>query len=176
MAKNVKKYILTAIILGSIAAVAGGAVALTNLITEKKIKENDRIKLVSGIKDIFGDEASIDPDKEIEVDNYKYTVSYYEVTGENSMFLGYAFKSEGSNMYGKIALISGFDAATHGFKSLSLINNEQTYATTLVDNYVTPLNSNPEKLDDVNCGATYGAKLVRDMINEASEVVSSLWK
>ena len=176
MAKNVKKYILTAIILGSIAAIAGGAVALTNLITDKKIKENDKIKLISGIKEIFGDNASIDPDNKKEIDNYKYTVCYYEVTSDTNEFLGYAFKSEGSNMYGKIALISGFDAATHAFKSLSLINNEQTYATTLVDNYVTPLSTNPEKLDDVNCGATYGAKLVRDMINEASEVASSLWK
>ncbi len=176
MANNVKKYILTAVILGSIAAVAGGAVALTNLITEKKIKENDKIKLVSGIKEIFGENASIDPDNEIEVSNYTYTVSYYEVTSDTNEFLGYAFKSEGSNMYGKIALISGFDAVSHSFMSLSLINNEQTYATTLVDNYITPLNSDKRDLEDVNCGATYGAKLVRDMVNEASEVAKSLWK
>lgn len=176
MAKNVKKYILTAIILGSIAAVSGGAVALVNLITEKKIMENDKIKLVSGIKDIFGDNATIDPENEQKVNDYTYTVSYYKVSGENNEFLGYAFKSEGSNMYGKIALISGFDAISHNFMSLSLINNEQTYATTLVDNYITPLNSDPEKLDDVSCGATYGAKLVRDMILEANEVAKTLWK
>ena len=176
MAKNVKKYILTAIILGSIAAVAGGTVALTNLITEQKIKDNEKTKLILGIQEIFGDGASINPEEEKAVSNYDYTVCYYEVTNDKKEFLGYAFKSEGSNMYGKIALISGFDALTHSFISLSLINNEQTYATTLVDNYITPLSSDPTKLDDVNCGATYGARLVRDMINEASEIANTLWK
>jgi len=173
---NLKKYILTSVILGSIAAVAAGAIALTNLVTEAKINENDQIKLVSGIKDIFGSDASIDPNNDIKVDGQNYIVCYYKVTNDKNEFLGYAFRSEGSNMYGKIALISGFDALTHSFKSLSLINNEQTYASTLVDNYVTPLQSNDRDLEDVSCGATYGAKLVRDMINEAKAVADSLWK
>ena len=173
---NIKKYILTSIILGSIAAVAAGAIALTNLVTKTKINENDQIKLVSGIKEIFGNEASINPKDKIEVNGFKYTVSYYKVITENEEFLGYAFRSEGSNMYGKIALISGFDALTHSFMSLSLINNEQSYASTLVENYITPLQSHERELEDVGCGATYGAKLVRDMVNEAKEVANSLWK
>ena len=49
------------------------------------------------------------------------------------------------------------------------IVNEQTYASTLVDNYLVPLNNGSRDLDDVTCGATYGAKLVRDMVNEAQE-------
>ena len=177
MANNVKKYILTAIILGSIAAVAGGAVALTNLVTEKKIKQNEDNKLIAGVQEIFhNDNAKVNPDDEIKVSNYFYTVSYYIVKDENDALIGYAFKSNGSNMYGKISLISGFDAVSHNFKSIYLLNNEQTYATTLVDKYVTPLNNNKRDLDDVSCGATYGAKLVRDMVNEASEVANSLWK
>lgn len=177
MASNVKKYILTAIILGSIAAVAGGAVALTNLVTEKKIKQNEDNKLIAGVQEIFhNDNAKVNPDDEIKVSNYSYTVSYYIVKDENNALIGYAFKSSGSNMYGKISLISGFDAVTHNFMSVYLLNNEQTYATTLVDKYVTPLNNNKRDLDDVSCGATYGAKLVRDMVNEASEVANSLWK
>jgi Na+-translocating ferredoxin:NAD+ oxidoreductase RnfG subunit len=177
MANNVKKYILTAIILGSIAAVAGGAVALTNLLTEKKIKQNEDNKLIVGVQEIFHNErAKVNPDDEIKLSDYTYTVSYYEVKDENDTFIGYAFKSSGSNMYGKISLISGFDAVTHNFMSVSLLNNEQTYATTLVNKYVTPLNNNKRELDDVSCGATYGAKLVRDMVNEASEVANSLWK
>jgi len=78
-------------------------------------------------------------------------------------------------MYGKISLIAGFDVATHNFMSLYLVSNEQTYASTLVDNYVTPLNSGDRDLEDVSCGATYGAKLIRDMVNEAKVAADALW-
>ena len=79
-------------------------------------------------------------------------------------------------MYGKISLIAGFDAISHNFKSIYLIKNEQTYASTLVENYVNPLNNEEKKLDEVNCGATYGAKLIRDMVNDASEAANEFWK
>ena len=171
---NTKKYILTSVILGSIAAVAAGLIALTNLVTEKKIAQNEQNSVVTGIKKIFGDSAQVKSEKDL--DGHQYTVHLYEVENSNNEFLGYAFKGEGSNMYGKISLISGFDAATHDFIKLYLISNEQSYASTLVENYVTPLNSNDRKLEDVSCGATYGAKLVRDMVNEASEVALTLWK
>ena len=40
--------------------------------------------------------------------------------------------------------------------------------------WVNPLVKEGKTIDevDVSCGATYGAKLVRDMVNEAKEVAS----
>ena len=90
--------------------------------------------------------------------------------------LGYAFKTTGSNMYGKISLLAGYAENNHGFIGLYLTVNEQTYASTLEDNYITQLNKGKIDVDDVECGATYGAKLVRDMINEAGAVAHALWK
>ena len=171
---NANKYILTGVILGSIAAVAAGLIAVTNLITEEKIKQNEANKISAGITQIFGDSAVIK--SEDDLSSYNYVVHYYEVSNSNDEFLGYAFKSEGSNMYGKISLIAGFDATSHNFKSLYLVTNEQTYASTLVDKYITPLNANQRDVEDVNCGATYGAKLVRDMVNEANQVAEEFWK
>lgn len=171
---NSKKYILTGVILGSIAAVSAGLIAVTNLITHKKIEQNELNKINTGISEIFGENSKIKSQKDIK--NYKYTVHYYEVVSSKGKFLGYAFKGEGSNMYGKISLLSGFDATSHNFISLSLITNEQTYASTLVENYIVPLNNGDKGLDDVSCGATYGAKLVREMVNEASEVAKKMWK
>ncbi len=174
---KVKKYILTGVILGSIAAVAGGLIALTNFITEQKILQNEENKLNEGIKEIFGNNIKVKRAKDATlVKRYTYIVQFFEVSSNKNEFLGYAFKSEGSNMYGKISLISGFDSLTKGFKGLSLIKNEQTYASTLVENYIEPLNSNDRELEDVSCGATYGAKLVRDMVNEASALANKLWK
>lgn len=174
MASNSKKYILTGVILGSIAAVSAGLIALTNLITHEKIKQNENNKIFAGISEIFGENSKIKSEKDLT--KYEYTVHYYEVTSKKDKFLGYAFKCEGSNMYGKIALLAGFDGTSHNFMSLSLITNEQTYASTLEDNYIVPLNEGEKGLDDVSCGATYGAKLVRDMVNDAGKAAKDLWK
>lgn len=171
---NSKKYILTSVILGSIAAVSAGLIAVTNLVTEKKIKQNEQNKINLGISEIFGKGSLVKSEKDL--NEYKYTVYLYEIENNANEFLGYAFRSEGSNMYGKISLIAGFSAQSHNFMSLYLIKNEQTYASTLVDNYISPLNSNDRELEDVSCGATYGAKLVRDMVNEAKTVALELWK
>ena len=169
---NTKKYILTGVTLGSIAAVAAGLIAVTNLITEKKIKQNEIDAVNKGINEIF-DSGVVTSEKEIsgyDYVNYCYEVSYKKGNDEKH---GYAFRCEGSNMYGKIALIAGFDDLNN-FISMSLVKNEQTYASTLVDKYVKPVNANEKNYEtDVSCGATYGAKLVRDMINDAKAAVSA---
>ena len=171
---NAKKYILTSVILGSIAAVSAGLIALTNLVTENKITQNEINSINSGIKEIFGESAKIETEEDI--NGHQYAFKQYVVNNDKNEFLGYAFRSEGSNMYGKISLISGFDVLTHNFKSLYLITNEQSYASTLVEKYINPLNETEgQTLNDVSCGATYGAKLVREMVKEASELARDLW-
>ena len=170
---NAKKYILTGVILGSIAGVAAGLIAATNLITSKKIKQNELNKVLSGIASIYGNDSKIK--LEDDLTEYEYAVHYYAIENSRSEFLGYAIKTSGSNMYGKISLIAGFDNATHAFMSLYMVSDEQTYASTLEEKYVAPLNSNERDLEDVSCGATYGAKLVRDMIKEAKVAADALW-
>ena len=172
---NTKKYILTGVTLGSIAAVAAGLIAVTNLITEKKILQNDIDAVNKGINEIF--ESGIIKDED-DLGGYKYVNHYYEVNYKKSELEmhGYAFRCEGSNMYGKISLIAGFDIATKSFMSISIVKNEQTYASTLVANYIKPVNSGEKNYEtDVSCGATYGAKLIREMINEAKIAAESLW-
>jgi len=175
---NAKKYILTGVTLGCIAAVAAGLIAVTNLITAKKIAQNEIDAVNKGIASIFGDSEIKNEGK---VSGHDYVTYYYQVDYKNSELEmhGYAFKCEGSNMYGKVSLIAGFDQKSN-FMSLYLIKNEQTYASTLVDKYVVPLNDaesskKDEALDDVSCGATYGAKLVREMINDAKAASSEFW-
>ena len=171
---NAKKYILTGVTLGSIAAVAAGLIAVTNLVTEKKIAQNEASAISKGISSIFGESEIKDEGK---VSDQNYVTYFYQIDYKKSdlEMHGYAFKCEGSNMYGKIALIAGFNAKSE-FMSLYLVKNEQTYASTLVDNYINPVNShNKDYETDVSCGATYGAKLVKDMLNEAKEVSIEFW-
>lgn len=169
-----KHYIITSITLGAIAAVSAGLIGLTNLITEPTIKENESKKISSGIKEIFGQNAKIFDEESWQSYHTSYLeTAYLIVNEENNVELGYAFRTTGKNSYGKISLIVGFDASDLSFKKLSIVANEQSYASTLVDNYINPLNGDKRDINDVSCGATYGAKLVRDMINQAGENVAT---
>ena len=165
-----KHYIMTSIVLGSIAAASGVLIGVTNLITKDRIIQNEQNKINEGMKAIFEQNTVQFEEFTLEqagiTGEYKYVEYMYLVKDESGNELGCAFRTTGSNMYGKISLIAGYAKEDQSFISLSLITNEQTYATTLVDNYINPLNNGDIIIDDVSCGATYGAKLVRDMVNE----------
>ena len=173
---NVKKYVLTAVTLGLIAMASGLLIGATNLITADRIEKNNQLKIENGIKEVL--KASDDPYiYEMDtgsLDGYKYLDKCYGVLAEKDApsFLGVAFLTSGSNMYGKVSLIIGF-GADQSFKGVSFVTNEQTYASTLVENYIDPLNAGTREIEDVKCGATYGATLVKDMINEAKDALPS---
>ena len=102
---------------------------------------------------------------------------YDVVNQSNDEPLGYAFQTSGSNVYGKVELIVGFvngSGVPFVFKGISVITNEQTYNTTLEDEYIVPLNEDQTKIDDVKCGATYGAKLVRAMIEDSTKAAEEV--
>lgn len=169
-----KHYILTSLTLGIIAASSALLIGASNMLTKNKITENEQNKINSGIAAIFGDSAKILKENTIENDDYKY-VNYFYHIGSEDKEAGTIYRTTGSNMYGKVSLLIGFSLENE-FVSLSIITNEQTYASTLKDNYIDLLNKGERALDDVSCGATYGAKLVRDMINEAKQAdLDKVW-
>ena len=64
-------------------------------------------------------------------------------------------------------------ATDYKFEAVSIIVDEQTFASTLEDNYISTINDGSRNIEDVTCGATYGATLVRDMIKDAQSVIAS---
>ena len=178
MANNAKKYIITAVTLGVIAAASAGLIGLTNLLTAKQIAKNEQNKIKAGIVEIFGEEGLVFEGTEINNKEYKYTNYRYDIEGRPSV----AFRVTGSNMYGKISMLVGYngkllpggdDTMYYFFAGIYLITNEQTYASTLNENYVAPLNNDEIKYDDVKCGATYGATLIKDMIEETNSIIGA---
>lgn len=170
-----KRYIITAVTLGLIAAVSGGLIGLVNLLTKNQIIQNEKNKINAGISEIFADEIEeIAIDKEEEISGYKYVNTIYSLSNTDVV----AFRTTGSNMYGKISLLVGYHNYANStdpiFSGLVMIVDEQTYATTLEENYIDPLNKDERDLSDVSCGATYGAKLVRAMVEEAKELTRIL--
>ena len=173
---NKKHYIVTSITLGIIAASSAALIGLSNLATRDKIAQNEKDKINSGISEIYG-KTGLKYEESAVTGEYKYVQLSYKVNSGSDSFVGYVFKTTGSNMYGKISLLVGFENALDGYlyKNMYVVVNEQTYASTLVDKYVDPVNSGNRDLDDVSCGATYGAKLVRDMVNEATTAAEAIW-
>lgn len=171
MAKINKHYVLTSVALAVIGGVSAALIGLTNLVTKDKIKQNEIEKVSRGIVTIFGDDSKIIEEKKLS--DYKYVNYVYTIKDNGDNYLGYAYRTTGSNDYGKISLLVGFDYSTQVFKKMVVIVNEQTYASTLEDNYINPVNSGDRNVTDTSCGATYGAKLIEAMINEASEAVKA---
>ena len=167
MASNMKKYILTALTLGIIAAGSAALIGGVNLLTKESIKQNELNNFNKGIVAIFGDQASVNMQYK-NTGGGTYIQEWYWVHFADQSDSAYVFKTSGSNSYGKVTLLVGFTSSKF-FAGTYVITNEQTYASTLVDNYLVPVNEGNRDIEDVSCGATYGAKLVRDMINEAQE-------
>ena len=167
---NVKKYIITAVTLGVIAMCAGALIGATDLITRDKIAENEVKKINEGFADVFGDGANGKEDEAFEEKNYTYLKAKYDIYDANGNEIGSAYRTLGSNSYGKISLIIGF-SSDKSYKGLSVVINEQSFATTLEDNYLVPLGKGEREIEDVKCGATYGATIVKNMIDEAKEAI-----
>ena len=168
---SVKKYILTAVTLGAIAMCAGALIGATDLITRDRIAANEANKINAGFAEIFGDGATGQEDENFEYSSYTYLKAKYTILDSSGTEIGSAYRTLGSNPYGKISLIIGF-TSDKAYKGLSVVINEQSFATTLEENYLTPLSKGEREIEDVKCGATYGATLVKDMINEAKGAVS----
>ena len=183
MASNIKKYIVTAITLGAIAMTSGLLVAGTNLITRDRIGEYEESQINQGIQDIFDDhnDAHYTMVEEVERNKTtnKYVTSVYYVWGEKQSeseeapFYGWAFKTVGSNNYGKVSLIIGFNK-DRIYKNISVVTNEQSFASTLKKKYIIKVQTKEREITDVSCGATYGAKLVRDMVTCAQNIVGNM--
>ena len=167
---NMKKYLITAMTLGIIAMSAGALIGATNLITKDSIAKNEQEKINKSFRTIFDDDnaySSKDEDCEIETVKHIYYISALDTP------IGYALRTTDSNSYGKISLIVGFDKAGT-FKDIYVITNEQT-STDLQDFYIAEINKNHSYIDvSVSCGATFGAKTTRGMIDDAKQVVDSL--
>lgn len=175
MPSNMKKYLITGVTLGLIAAGGALLIAGTNVLTRDAIKANETKAINSGLASIYDNDALKTSEATLDKD-FEYVINaYYEVKDEADAPLGYAFKTEGSNSYGKISLIVGFNN-NYVYQGVAVVKNEQSFASTLNKKYLNPLVKEHKSVDevDVSCGATYGAKLVRSMVTSATNAAEYL--
>ena len=82
---NIKKYVITSITLGLIAAASAGLIGLADLATKNKIEENKANKIKYGLQEIFGENATILDSKSVSKmteqigSGHKYLQYYYSM-------------------------------------------------------------------------------------------------
>lgn len=166
MKDSTKKYLKVSITLGAICGVSALLIGAVNLLTADTIKANENAAVVKGLQNVYPDCDDFG-DKQV-VDGKTYVVSYW-IAKENGTEVGYVYRTSGKNSYGEITMLLGL-SGEGSFGTMYLITNTESYAGTLVDNYVNPYNNGDDKdtaIDEVTCGATHGATLIKDMAYEA---------
>ena len=153
--------------LAGLCAVLALAIAGADLLTKDIILRNKLEKESQGLRKIFGSSADYGEAKEV---NEGYIQKYWTVT-ESDASLGRVYSVKGKNAYGDVALLVGIDTSFR-LGEMVTIENTESYGQTLEDNYLAPYaeaSDKEEALSRVSCGATYGAKLCRDMVLAALE-------
>lgn len=188
MNETLKKILKVSLVLGSISAVSAGVIGLANAVTAPKIKENASKKEMDALPMIYGGEVkdysevtydSADAQgNAIKVSvNEKYKVTYTQkqwvFNGEGAANGSFVFKCYGKNGYGDVTMVIGITKAG-ALCTIYMIEDTESYKNILEPNYVDVYNRGCDKeadIENVKCGATYGATMIRDMAREAQSVV-----
>ncbi len=170
MNQSLKKYLTVSLTLGIIAGGSALLIGLTNLLTADKIKENKVKKEENGLKQVFSNENQQFVTVEFD-STFEYIEKIWQSKDKDNNDIGYIYKTTGKNSYGEVSLLIGFDT-NKNFANMVVLENTETYGTTLQDNYITPVNEKTKDFSSVSCGATYGAKLINSMYSEAKEDIS----
>lgn len=174
--KDVRHFLAVGGILCGVSAVAALAIGLTNMVTAPLIAENQEAAIQEALSTCFSNDIDVFSD-DIAVEGkdyvYSYRISYSNE--EKTETYGYIFRGTGSNTYGSVDIAIGLRNDESGelvYGKIGMIENTESYKTILENKYVSVYNANPssDTLNDVNCGATKGANLIRKIVNEAVDM------
>ena len=164
-----KKALKVALILASIGGVSAITVSAVNLFTAPKIEANRKEKEKKALNEIFPS-AEVGEAVEIKENAYTSLLKYWPVQiGDEDARI---YSCSGKNGYGAVSLLIGV-YGDYSLGRMSIIDNTETYGQTLNQNYIAPYQyyedaeSRQTALDHVVCGATYGAKLIKGMVEQA---------
>lgn len=177
-----KKNLLIASILGSICLVCALLIALIDIATKDKIAQNTRETELATIKEIF---ENYDDSKSKELESSGNINKKIQAFDSNNNELGYLYNVSGKNAYGSISLMVA--VVDDKLYQVEILENTQSFASTVYSYFKTTYPSSADtsvhvgaysstdvtvgsltasdvENIDVSCGATYGAKLIRDLV------------
>ena len=182
-----KRYLRISLTLGFIALVCAALIAFINLLTQDTINKNEEKKKSETIEAIFEDYSS-EKSEELKLkDGTSSNIEYIIlVKNDEGAKKGYIYKVTGTNAYGDISLMVAIN--NDKVIQVEFLSNTQSYAST-VNNYVKEYYPSSKSSDKnigaydepeskvsgdydsqqvsglfVNCGATFGASLVKELV------------
>ena len=182
------KYLKVSLTLATIASGSALLIGLMNLATVNPIKTNKENKIKDGISALcpgyhlqsqitFVDTKEGEKYYKPEYDGNKYphlknayrlTLPQWQVTFSTpeKEKTKYVYSTTGKNAYGQVdllVLVAGGEV-----EKMLVVTNTESYGPTLEDNYINKYNNGYlTDLADVKCGATYGAKTVKEQCDDA---------
>ena len=171
------KYFKVSLTLATIASGAALLIGLMNLATVGAIKTNKENKIKSGISKLYpnvkdyvahdflnGEEEGYDANYSLP--EYPHLKTAYVVNIEGGTNPGYVYSTTGKNAYGQVDLLLSIKEGK--IEKMFVVTNTESYGPTLEDNYINKYNNGYlTDLADVKCGATYGAKTVKEQCDDA---------
>lgn len=174
MNAEVKKALKIGLILASIGGVSALVVSSVNLFTSPLVLKNKTEKEAKARAKIFpeADAAAVESAVAVDLTEEKYGTlkRYWPIPLDEGEARIYS--CSGKNGYGAVSLLIGV-YPDFSLGRMSIIENTETYGPTLNQNYIAPYQyyedgaSRQAALDDVTCGATFGAKLIKSMVEQA---------
>lgn len=151
--------------LAGLCGVLGLLIAGGDLLTKDTIAKNKIEKESKGLRKIFGEEATYGEAVAV-TDETRPTLQKYWTVQLGGTELGRVYSASGKNAYGDVSLLIGI-YADYSLGTIYVLENTESYGTTLQENYLDVYDASDNKeeaVEQVSCGATYGAKLCREMI------------
>lgn len=178
-----KNFIKTALTLLIIAGGSTLLVGAVNAVTAPVIAENNVRKQNKSLAEVFGDtevkntyaERTLDDDTKKDI---KYVTKVWDVYSDKDKkdFVGTICRCYGKNGYGDVDFLIGFKGKDYSLTKLVMISDTMSYKGKLEPGYVDPYNAAADGADkeaalqNVKCGATFAASLIRDAVTEAGKV------
>ncbi len=175
-----KKWLKVGGILCAIAGASALVLTSLNLLTAPIIEENNAKKQSGGYREIFSNWAANSDPVAIEGnDNLaEYCIAYSDTAKTNQIGYIYTSKTLAVKSFGNVKAMVGISGETDSpvLGKIYLVENSLSYKTTLESGYILPYNSNPgdTTLNNVKCGATFGAEAIKGIINAARDHYSSI--
>ena len=185
------KYAKIASVLGAISLFCALIISLFNLLTSPIIKDNNKAKEEETYKELY---SEYDSKNSKEIEDLKGVssdiIKIMEIHDSSDNILGFVYTVEGKNAYGGITLMVAIEEGPV-CKQVAFLTNTESFASKVADhvrnNYpqsesdsitispyekeeskdIDALSQDDVSLIDVKCGATYGATLVKNLVQSA---------
>lgn len=158
------KYLKTAIVLCIICGICAVLIAFINYFTQPIIEKNKVEAQNRACSEIYPNLTY----EEIELNNDNKAIEKkWHATGTGVE--GYIYSLSGRNSYGNISVMVGINL-DGSIEKVILTENTQSFASKVKNHVKSTYNNGPvASLDgvDVKCGATFGATLVKELIQIA---------